>query len=46
MIDTQSLAEEGWGGAIVEPVTEYLDNLPRREAVTYINAVYTDLPRG
>lgn len=32
------LAEEGWGGVIVEPVTEYLDNLPRHEAVTYINA--------
>lgn len=33
-----SLAEEGWGGVVVEPVEEYLNNLPKHDAVTYINA--------
>lgn len=32
------LADYGWGGIIVEPVKEYLDNIPRKPGVWYVNS--------
>ena len=32
------LAEHGWSGVIVEPLSQYLEELPVRDNVTYVNA--------
>lgn len=39
------LADKGWKGAIVEPISEYLDALPRKLNVTYINSA-VDVNKG
>jgi len=31
------LADYGWKGLIVEPIKKYLDNLPRKEGIEYVN---------
>ena len=37
------LAENGWSGIIVEPISQYLDSLPRYDHVVYENSVITDV---
>ena len=32
------LADYGWKGIIVEPIKKYLDNIPRKEGIEYVNA--------
>ena len=39
------LADQGWKGAIVDPIAEYLNSLPRKKNVTYINSA-VDVTRG
>lgn len=36
------LADQGWKGAIVDPIAEYLNSLPRKKNVTYINSAVDD----
>jgi FkbM family methyltransferase len=31
------LSDKGWRGIVVEPVKEYLDNLPKKDNVVYLN---------
>jgi len=36
------LAEHGWSGVIVEPISQYLDELPILDNVSYVNAAVSD----
>ena len=38
------LASKGWGGVVVEPIAEYLDNLPKHDSVCYINSAIDVIP--
>lgn len=38
------LAKEGWKGVVVEPISEYLNNLEKHKGVHYINAAVDVLP--
>jgi len=38
-----SLTEKGWSGIVVEPVKEWLDQLPRLEGVAYENVAVSDV---
>tara|TARA_B100000287_G_scaffold121210_1_gene112959 strand:- start:278 stop:820 length:543 start_codon:yes stop_codon:yes gene_type:complete len=39
------LADYGWKGIIIEPVKKFLDNIPRKEGIEYVN-VAIDLQDG
>lgn len=40
----ETLGGKGWGGVVVEPVSEYLDNLTKHNSVCYINAALDVMP--